>query len=172
MHRDVAPLWLPRIQEELVSLKVTILADARAMKYLEPENATAATPEDWGREFGDLVIAIKVVDGVGEAIRHINQHGSRHTDTIVTEDDETFQRFFTEVGSAGVFRNVSTRFADGFRYGFGAEVGISTGKLHPRGPVGLDGLVTYKYKMEGSGHVVSSYVGKDARPFLHRPVRH
>ncbi len=170
VHIDVAPLLLPRLEEELVRLDVNIIADSRSMEYLSSANADAAKPDDWGHEFGDLVLAIKTVSTIDEAILHINRYGSRHTDSIVTDNDDAFQRFFAEVDSAGVFRNVSTRFSDGFRYGFGAEVGISTGKLHPRGPVGLDGLVTYKYKMEGNGHVAASYVGPNARPFLHRPV--
>jgi glutamate-5-semialdehyde dehydrogenase len=94
---------------------------------------------------------------VDEAIEHINRHGSHHTDAIVTDDDATADRFMQLVDSAGVYRNCSTRFADGFRYGFGAEVGISTSKLHARGPVGLDGLVTYKYKLYGTGQVVADY---------------
>jgi glutamate-5-semialdehyde dehydrogenase len=105
-----------------------------------------------------------------EAVEHINTYGSHHTDGIITEDAARFDRFFAEVDSAGVYHNASTRFADGFRYGFGAEVGISTGKLHPRGPVGLEGLVTYKYKLAGSGHIVSTYTGENRKPFAHKPI--
>jgi glutamate-5-semialdehyde dehydrogenase len=114
-----------------------------------------------------LILSIKVVDSLEAAIEHINRFGSNHTETIVTKDERVFESFFQSVDSASVFWNASTRFADGFRYGFGAEVGISTGKLHPRGPVGLDGLVTYKYKLVGVGHVVSDYTGESARPFQH-----
>ncbi|MDO4538091.1 MAG: glutamate-5-semialdehyde dehydrogenase [Coriobacteriales bacterium] len=116
-----------------------------------------ATDEDWDTEYLSLTISVKLVKDVDEAIAHINAHGSHHTDAIVTENDEVAERFMQLVDSAGVYRNVSTRFADGFRYGFGAEVGISTSKLHARGPVGLDGLVTYKYKLTGEGHVVADY---------------
>ena len=116
-----------------------------------------ATDEDWDTEYLSLTISVKLVDGVDEAIDHINRHGSHHTDAIVTEDEACAARFMQLVDSAGVYWNVSTRFADGFRYGFGAEVGISTSKLHARGPVGLEGLVTYKFKLTGNGHIVADY---------------
>ena len=111
----------------------------------------------WHKEYLDLMLSIGLVDSVDEAIRHINTYGSHHTDSIITENDETAERFLTLVDSAGVYRNVSTRFADGFRYGFGAEVGISTSKIHARGPVGLEGLVSYKYRLIGNGQVVGDY---------------
>lgn len=112
---------------------------------------------DFRHEYLDLILAVKLVDSVEEATAHINRYGSHHTDSIITESDENGEKFMTLVDSAGVYRNCSTRFADGFRYGFGAEVGISTGKLHARGPVGLDGLVTYKYRLYGSGQIVGDY---------------
>jgi len=123
---------------------------------------------DFGREFLDLIMSVRVVNSIDEAIEHIHRYGSAHTDAIVTEDAAAAERFLNEVDSAGVYWNASTRFADGFRYGLGAEVGISTNKTHARGPVGVDGLLIYKYQLIGDGHIVASYVGKNARPFRHR----
>jgi glutamate-5-semialdehyde dehydrogenase len=111
-----------------------------------------------------------VVDSLEEAVTHINTYGSRHTDAIMTEDQGAADAFVAGVDSAGVFHNCSTRFSDGFRYGFGAEVGISTQKLPPRGPVGLEGLVTYKYVIHGDGQIVASYTGEAARPFRHEDL--
>jgi glutamate-5-semialdehyde dehydrogenase len=117
-----------------------------------------------------LILAIKVVDTLEAAIAHINTYGSRHTDAIVTTSQPAADQFQQQVNSAGVYHNCSTRFADGFRYGFGAEVGISTQTMPPRGPVGLEGLVTYKYHLTGQGQVVSTYSGEQARPFTHRDL--
>jgi len=128
------------------------------------------TDTEWSTEYGGLVLAIRVVDGPDEAIAHINRFGSHHTDSIITEDQRAADRFLRDVDSAGVFHNVSTRFSDGYRYGLGAEVGISTGKLHARGPVGLEGLVTYKYVLAGKGQCVSQYVGPSARRFKHEAL--
>ena len=111
-----------------------------------------------------------VVGSLDEAISHIHQYGSRHTDCIVTEDEKNARRFLNEVDSAGVFWNASTRFADGFRYGCGAEVGISTNKTHARGPVGVEGLLIYKYELIGNGNIVATYSGAHAKPFLHRKL--
>ncbi|WP_029069986.1 glutamate-5-semialdehyde dehydrogenase [Kandleria vitulina] len=113
--------------------------------------------DDFHTEYLDLVVSIKLVDDVKEAIEHINFYGSHHTDAIITENEATAKEFMAMVDSAGVYWNVSTRFADGFRYGFGAEVGISTSKLHARGPVGLEGLITYKYQLVGKGQIVADY---------------
>jgi glutamate-5-semialdehyde dehydrogenase len=113
--------------------------------------------DDFRTEYLDLIISLKVVGDIEEAIEHINRFGSHHTDSILTRDDAAADRFLQMVDSAGVYRNCSTRFADGFRYGFGAEVGISTSKLHARGPVGLEGLVTYKYLLRGNGQIVGDY---------------
>ena len=113
--------------------------------------------EDGFIEYLDLIVSVKLVDSVDEAIGHINRFGSHHTDSIITENIKTAETFMQMVDSAGVYQNCSTRFADGFRYGFGAEVGVSTGKIHARGPVGLEGLVTYKYKLYGNGHIVDDY---------------
>jgi glutamate-5-semialdehyde dehydrogenase len=125
---------------------------------------------DFGHEFLDLVMAVHVVDSIDDAIVHIHRYGSAHTDAIVTEDPKAAHRFLNEVDSAGVYWNASTRFADGFRYGFGAEVGVSTNKTHARGPVGVEGLLIYKYHLIGNGHIVATYSGENARPFRHRRV--
>jgi glutamate-5-semialdehyde dehydrogenase len=125
---------------------------------------------DFGHEFLDLVMAVHLVDSIEDAIAHIHRYGSAHTDAIVTESAKAAQRFLNEVDSAGVYWNASTRFADGFRYGFGAEVGVSTNKTHARGPVGVDGLLIYKYQLIGNGHIVATYSGENARPFRHQRV--
>ena len=122
----------------------------------------------FGSEYLDLIMNVKIVNSLEEAIDHIHKYGSAHTDTIVTENGENARRFLNEVDSAGVYWNASTRFADGFRYGFGAEVGVSTNKTHARGPVGVEGLLIYKYQIIGDGHIVGTYTGENARPFLHR----
>ena len=124
----------------------------------------------FGSEYLDLIMNVKIVNSLDEAIDHIHQYGSAHTDTIVTQNGERARRFLNEVDSAGVFWNASTRFSDGFRYGFGAEVGVSTNKTHARGPVGVEGLMIYKYQLIGNGHVVATYTGDSARPFLHRKL--
>ena len=120
-------------------------------------SADEMADEEFHKEYLDLVLSVKIVADVSEAIAHINRFGSRHTDAILTENDETAERFMALVDSAGVYQNASTRFSDGFRYGFGAEVGISTSKIHARGPVGLEGLMTYKYKLYGHGQIVDDY---------------
>lgn len=127
------------------------------------------TPESWHKEYSDLKLAVKYVDSVDDAIEHINEYGSGHTESILTENKENAQKFMNLVDSAGVYHNVSTRFADGFRYGFGAEVGISTNKTHARGPVGIDGLVIYKYKLIGSGHIVKDYAD-GLKQFNHKDI--
>jgi glutamate-5-semialdehyde dehydrogenase len=168
VHREVAGEFLPRVGRELISRGVELRCDRRSMGLVE--GAKEAGEEDWATEYCDLMLSIKVVDSLEEAIAHINTYGSRHTDSIITEDESAWEKFFAEVDAAGVFRNASTRFADGYRYGFGAEVGISTGKLHPRGPVGLEGLVTYKYKLTGGGHTATMYSAKGGRKFTHRRI--
>ena len=154
VHRAIAQSLLPKLAVACAGVNVTLRGDAdtRAIIDCEP-----ATDDDWATEYLDLILSVKVVDDIDEAIAHINRYGSHHTDAIMAEDDVAAARFMQLVDSAGVYRNCSTRFADGFRYGFGAEVGISTSKLHARGPVGLEGLVTYKYEIEGHGHIVDDY---------------
>jgi len=167
VHSAIAPTFLPLAAAALQKRNVELRGDEPTRKIVD---ISAATEADWSTEYSDFVLSIKVVDSLEDAIDHINTYGSRHTDAIVTEDQAVADTFLAQVDSANVFHNCSTRFADGFRYGFGAEVGISTQKMPPRGPVGLEGLVTYKYKVTGNGHIVSTYVGKDAKPFTHRDV--
>ncbi len=163
VQRSAAAELLPPIVAALQAEGVEVRGtdEVRAIADCAP-----ATDADWDTEYLALIVSIKLVDGVDEAIDHINRHGSHHTDAIITEDAATAARFMQLVDSAGVYQNCSTRFADGFRYGFGAEVGISTSKLHARGPVGLEGLVTYKYKIFGSGQIVGDYAsGKSSFHF-------
>ncbi len=155
VHRDIAAAFLPKCAEALRAKGVEIRGDERTREIIACEPATNA---DWDTEYLDAILSIKIVDSVEEAIAHINRHGSHHTDAILTRDEEAKQKFLSGVDSAGVYVNCSTRFADGFRYGFGAEVGIATGKLHARGPVGLEGLCTYKYQLIGSGQTVQDTV--------------
>lgn len=169
LHESIATPLLGPLTEALESAGVTIRGCDRTQK-IAGMNVVAATEADWRTEYSGLEISVRIVDSADAAIDHINRFGSHHTDTIVTNDPVTAERFLDEVDSAGVFHNASTRFADGFRYGFGAEVGISTSKLHARGPVGLDGLVSYKYKLRGSGQIVASYSGAGARQFVHEII--
>ena len=171
VHEEVASRFLSRVVPALQASGVEVRCDRRSIEEFGIA-AARATDEDWGTEYSGLVLSVRVVASLDEAIAHIGRYGSRHTEAIVTEDMAAFDRFFAEVDAAGVYLNASTRFADGFRYGFGAEVGVSTGKLHPRGPVGMDGLVTYKYKLVGNGHVVATYTGPRARRFTHRRLNH
>ena len=126
-------------------------------------------PEDWHKEYSDTILSVKIVDSLEEAIEHINEYSSGHTEAIITEDRLNAAMFMNMVDSSGVYHNASTRFADGFRYGFGAEVGISTNKTHARGPVGLDGLTIYKYKLQGNGDIVSDYV-EGRKQFHHKDL--
>jgi len=169
VHQTIAEKFLPRIAAKLKEAKVELRGDAKTIALLPGEGIVPATEEDWRTEYSDLILSIKVVADLDEAIEHINRYGSRHTDAIITENAEAARRFLNEVDSAGVFHNASTRFADGYRYGLGAEVGISTSKLHARGPMGLEGLTTYKWKLIGNGHTVAPYA-KGEKKFTHRPL--
>ncbi|MBI5427102.1 MAG: glutamate-5-semialdehyde dehydrogenase [Nitrospinae bacterium] len=168
VHQDIAPDILPLLAKKLFEKDVELVGCERT-RQLVPEIGQARE-EDWDTEYTDLKLSIKIVSGLEEAVRHINTHGSGHTDMIVTENKERAERFLNEVDSASVMWNASTRFADGFRYGLGAEIGISANKTHARGPVGLEGLVIYKYKLIGSGQTVAEYSGKNAREFTHKPL--
>jgi glutamate-5-semialdehyde dehydrogenase len=176
VHKDIAPVFLPQMIAQFRAAGVEVRCCPRTLEFAARlpdgqggQEIVPATEQDWKKEYSDLIISIKVVDGVNEAIDHINRYGSRHTETIVTESRDVATRFMEFVDAAGVFQNASTRFSDGFRYGLGAEVGISTGKLHARGPVGLEGLTTYKYKLFGEGQTVASY-SKGQRTFKHRSL--
>jgi glutamate-5-semialdehyde dehydrogenase len=167
VHRAIALEFLPRMVGKLKEAKVELRGDEQTVSLLPNHGIVPATEQDWATEYSDLILALKIVADLDEAIEHINRFGSRHTDAIVTEDAAAASRFLNEVDAAGVFHNASTRFADGYRYGLGAEVGISTSKLHARGPMGLEGLTTYKWKLIGGGHTVGPYA-KGEKKFKHR----
>lgn len=166
VHAEFLP-HLARVGEALRARGVALRADARALPHLP--GATPAGPDDGRTEYGDLVLAVRVVDDLDAAIAFVAEHGSAHTDAIVTEDPAAAARFLREVDSASVFWNASTRFADGYRFGLGAEVGISTSRLHARGPVGLDGLLTTRWLLRGQGQVAADY-GPGKRAFTHRDL--
>lgn len=165
VNRSMAKEFLPKLSKALAENGVKLRGTAEVCEIIDAETIE----ESEFVEYLDLIASVKLVDDVDEAIAHINKYGSHHTDCIITENEKTCDRFMQMVDSAGVYQNCSTRFADGFRYGFGAEVGISTGKIHARGPVGLEGLVTYKYKLFGNGHIVADYAsGK--KQFHHKDL--
>ena len=170
IHEAIAREFLPDAVAKLKEAGVEIRGCERTCALLADRDIVPATEKDWRTEYSALILSIKIVASLEEAIEHINRYGSHHTDAIVTEDSGAAAKFMNEVDSAGVFQNASTRFADGFRYGFGAEVGISNGKLHARGPMGLEGLTTYKYKLYGTGQIVADYAsGK--KQFTHRRLQ-
>ena len=168
VHRQVAAEFLPLLAKAYHQAGVDMRGCPETRAIL-PDIA-AASEADWDTEYLDLIVSMRVVDSLEDAIAHINRHGSGHTDTIITEEPAAAAQFLEQVDAATVTHNASTRFADGFRVGKGAEVGISTNKTHARGPVGLDGLVIYKYRLVGQGHVVADYVGPQAKPFTHRAL--
>ena len=171
VDRAIAPRFIPAFQKALREYGVIIHADGEAMENLEKgKDVVPATEADFDTEYLALALALKVVGNLDEALEHIAAHSSHHTDAIVTEDAEAKARFFREVDSADVFCNCSTRFADGFRFGLGAEVGISTSKIHARGPVGLDGLVTTKWLLSGHGETVAEYSGRNGKAFHHKDL--
>lgn len=166
VDRGIAEEFLPKLKKAFSEKGIRLRGSAEAAQFLDCE---CMGEDEFATEYLDLIASVKVVSGVEEAAEHINRFGSHHTDAIVTENQETADYFMQMVDSAGVYQNCSTRFADGYRYGFGAEVGISTGKIHARGPVGLEGLITYKYKLYGHGNIVGDYAsGK--KTFKHRDL--
>lgn len=167
IHESLVENYLPQLVIEFEKAGVKVKGDEKCKQFVP--HLELATTEDWATEYGDLTISIKAVKDLFDAVAHINIYGSGHTDCIISEDKRSIEVFMNLVDSAGVFANASTRFADGFRYGLGAEVGISTSKTHARGPVGLEGLTIYKYKLFGKGHVVAPYAdGK--KTFIHQRI--
>ncbi|NLI21108.1 MAG: glutamate-5-semialdehyde dehydrogenase [Clostridiales bacterium] len=166
VHEAVAEAFLPRVAEALRSKGTELRGDERTRMLIGCE---PATEEDWHTEYLDAILSIRIVDSLREAIAHINRYGSRHTDSILTRDTAAIETFMTLVDSADVFANCSTRFSDGFLFGFGAEVGIATGKVHARGPMGLEGLCTYKYRLYGHGHTLAD-LNAGTFPLLHRAL--
>ncbi len=166
VHRDIAAVFLPEAAARFAEAGVEVRGDEEVRSLI---SCLPATESDWSSEYLDYIVSIKIVSSLGEAVDHINRYGSHHTDCIVTKDAAAASEFMNRVDSAGVYWNVSTRFADGFVYGLGAEVGIATGKLHARGPMGLEGLTTYKYKLIGSGQTMKE-VKDGAVVYTHRPL--
>lgn len=168
VHRAAAERLLPAVAARLQEAGVELRGCARTRELLPDVNA--ASDEDWGAEYLDYILAVKVVDSLDDAVAHIKAYGSGHTDAIVSENRTAAERFMGAVDSASIMWNCSTRFADGYRYGLGAEVGISTSKIHARGPVGLEGLMSYNWRLYGNGQVVASYAGPNAKRFTHREL--
>ena len=168
VDNKIAEKFLPKVKTALEEKGVQLRGCEKTVSIIDVK---PAVEEDWSTEYLDYILSIKIVDGLEKAIDHINHYGSGHTDSIVTADKNKADSFMALVDSANVLWNCSTRFADGFRYGLGAEVGISTNKIHARGPVGLEGLVIYKWKLLGTGQIVADYVGSDAKKkFKHRSL--
>ncbi|WP_092471871.1 glutamate-5-semialdehyde dehydrogenase [Desulfotruncus arcticus] len=166
VHEKIARDFLPELKKAMDQQQMDLIGCSQTCAVIP---AILASEDDWKTEYLDYKLSIKVISGLDEAISHINTYGSGHTDSIITRDKEKAEKFMNYVDSGNVFWNCSTRFSDGFRYGFGAEVGISTGKIHSRGPVGLDGLVIYKFKLIGNGHIVTDYANR-SRSFKHNKI--
>ncbi|MDL2261183.1 glutamate-5-semialdehyde dehydrogenase [Methanimicrococcus sp. OttesenSCG-928-J09] len=176
VNEKIAEKFLPKMSEIYRENGVELRFDDASYKIAEKAGAIhsdlkKATDTDWDAEYNDLILSIKIVGSVDEAIEHINKHGSHHTDVILSTDQKEIDKFAGLVDSSSVMINASSRFADGFRYGKGAEVGISTNKIHSRGPVGMEGLMIYKYILSGSGHLVKDYVGDGAKPYRHEKTQ-
>lgn len=173
VSRKIAESFLPKMAEMYIKAGVEMRCDEDSYSLLAKKGLSPilrATEEDWSLEYNDLILSIKLVDAIKEAIDHINTFGSHHTDGIITENASRRKEFIGLVDSSSVMVNASTRFADGYRYGKGAEVGISTNKIHSRGPVGMEGLLIYKYILMGKGQVVADYAGEHAKPYTHRKL--
>ncbi|MDD4748454.1 MAG: glutamate-5-semialdehyde dehydrogenase [Methanosarcinaceae archaeon] len=173
VDRKIAETFLPKMAEMYLKAGVELRCDEASYALLKEKGLSElskAREEDWELEYNDLILAIKIVDSIKEAIKHINLHGSHHSDGIISKNAERKRSFIGLVDSSSVMVNASTRFADGYRYGKGAEVGISTNKIHSRGPTGMEGLLIYKYILMGKGHIVADYSGKAAKPFTHRKL--
>lgn len=167
VDKKIAKDFLPKVKAALAAHDVEIRGCKWTASIIDVK---VAAEEDWSTEYLDYILSVKVVAGLDEAIEHINRYGSKHTDAIVTSDKAKADKFMNLVDSANVFVNCSTRFSDGYRYGLGAEVGISTNKIHARGPVGLEGLVIYKWKLVGKGQIVADYSGPGAKKFKHKKI--
>lgn len=173
VNRKIAETFLPKMAEMYINAGVELRCDEDSYSLLAGKGLSPlskATEEDWSLEYNDLILSIKFVDTIKEAIDHINTFGSHHTDGIITENASRRKEFTGLVDSSSVMVNASTRFADGYRYGKGAEVGISTNKIHSRGPVGMEGLLIYKYILMGKGQIVADYAGENAKPYTHRKL--
>ena len=170
VNESIVPYFLPRMADQFAANGVEMRVEKGLEKYLIGFDYKIATEDDWTAEYDGLVIAIRSVKDMDEAIGIINTNGSHHTDAIITENKDKQDEFARRVDSADVFINASTRFADGFRFGKGAEFGISTNKIHARGPMGMEGLMIYKYVLVGNGQMVKDYAGKNAKPYTHRPI--
>jgi len=170
VNKSIAAKFLPKIIKKYLEKNVELRLDEKSLKIIKNRKIKKASEKDWKTEYNDLILSIKIVNDIDEAISHINKYSSKHTDTIITENKATAEKFLNLVDSSSVMLNCSTRFSDGFRYGLGAEVGISTAKIHARGPVGLEGLVIYKYKLIGNDHIVADYTGKSPKRFTHKKL--
>ena len=179
MHKDTLAVLWPAVAKALLEVGVTLHCDPAslsAISNLTQQYSSLVVPgeaADYDMEFLSLDLAVIVVPDMLSAITHINEHSSKHTNVIITESDAHGRQFCRAIDAAGVFVNASTRFADGFRFGFGTEVGIATGKTHARGPVGLEGLMIYKYVLksqDGQGHVTAEFGGSNGKPYLHQKL--
>lgn len=173
VNKSTVSTVLPKVAAALIEKGVVLKCDPAAKEALSKlgDNIQEAGPEDFDTEFLDLTLAVKVVGSLEEAVQHINTHGSKHTEVIITSSKDEAEKFMSAVDAAGAYWNASSRFADGMRYGFGTEVGISTNKIHSRGPVGLDGLMIYKYKLRGQGHTAGEYgSGEGKKQFKHEKL--